>query len=153
LPALDGQIGRSKVEVLAERIALINPECRVEGVIEFLTESNADRLLSVPYGFVVDATDRVTHKCVIIASCRERGLPVLTVGGAGGKRDGTAVRVVDLAASGKDELLKQVRKKLRRDYGFQAGKVESFGVPCVYSAEKPVFPGSNGEVCEVRAGD
>ncbi len=153
LPALDGQIGRSKAEVLAERIALINPECCVKCVQEFLTESNAARLLSVSFSFVVDATDRLSNKCVIIASCRERRLPVLTVGGAGGKRDGTAVRVADLAVSEQDELLRQVRRKLRRDYGFQSGNVESFGVSCVYSAEKPMFPGSDGEVCKVREGD
>src|SRR3954466_13253738 len=30
LPALEGQIGRTKVSVLAERVKLINPACRVE---------------------------------------------------------------------------------------------------------------------------
>src|SRR4051812_9073948 len=38
LPALDGNIGRAKVDVLAERVHAINPECRVEAVSEFLTE-------------------------------------------------------------------------------------------------------------------
>src|SRR6266567_2368336 len=35
LPALDGQIGRPKIEVLAERARLINPGCRVEPALEF----------------------------------------------------------------------------------------------------------------------
>src|SRR5882757_3474511 len=42
LPALDGTIGRPKVEVLAERVRLINPACRVEAVTEFFTEASAE---------------------------------------------------------------------------------------------------------------
>jgi tRNA A37 threonylcarbamoyladenosine dehydratase len=144
LPALDGQIGRPKIDVLAERVRLIQPECQVEPVADFFTAANAAALLAPRYDFVVDATDKLTNKCVLIAGCRERGLPVLTVGGAGGKRDGTAVRVCDLAQSEQDELLRQVRRKLRRDFGFPPGLHQDFGVPCVYSPEKPVFPWSNG---------
>src|SRR3954462_4878673 len=40
LPALDGQIGRPKVTVLAERARLINPECRVETVHEYFTAAS-----------------------------------------------------------------------------------------------------------------
>src|SRR5204863_2337544 len=79
-----------------------------------------------------------------IGGCHERGLNVLTVGGAGGKRDGTAVRVADLADSTQDELLRQVRRKLRREYGFPHGEGTPFGGRCVYSPEKPVFPWSDG---------
>src|SRR4051794_7881252 len=45
LPALDGQIGRPKVDVLAERVRLINPECRVHAVHEYFTEGSAAPLL------------------------------------------------------------------------------------------------------------
>jgi len=144
LPALDGQIGRPKVDVLAERMRLIQPTCEVETIPDFFTAANAAELLTPRYDFVIDATDKMTNKCVIIAGCRERGLPVLTFGGAGGKRDGTAVRVADLAHSVQDELLRQVRRKLRRDFGFPRGLQEDFGVPCVYSPEKPMYPWANG---------
>jgi tRNA A37 threonylcarbamoyladenosine dehydratase len=144
LPALDGQIGRPKIDVLAERVRLIQPECQVEAVADFFTAATAEDMLAPRYDFVVDAIDKVTNKCLIIAGCRERQTPVLTVGGAGGKRDGTAVRVADLAYSEQDELLRQVRRKLRRDMGFPRGMHQDFGVTCVYSAEKPVFPWANG---------
>jgi len=72
----------------------------------------------------------------------------LTVGGAGGRRDGTTVRVADLADSTQDELLRQVRRKLRREFGFS--REEKFGVPCVYSPERPVFPWSDG-TCAAEA--
>jgi tRNA A37 threonylcarbamoyladenosine dehydratase len=144
LPALDGQIGRPKIDALAERVRLIQPTCRVETVPDFFTAANAAELLAPHYDFVVDATDKMTNKCVLIAGCRERGRLVLTMGGAGGKRDGTAVRVADLARTEQDELLRQVRRKLRRDFGFPRDLHQEFGVPCIYSPEKPVFPWSNG---------
>ena len=144
LPALDGEIGRPKVAVLADRVRLINPACRVEGVAEFFTPASAERLLAPTYDYVIDATDKLTNKCLIITGSRERGYPVLTVGGAGGKRDGTAVRVVDLAHSVQDELLRQVRRKLRRDCGFPRDLHAPFGVMCVYSPEKPVYPWTDG---------
>jgi tRNA threonylcarbamoyladenosine dehydratase len=144
LPALDGQIGRAKADVLAERVALINPECRVTGVQEFFTAASAARLLEVRYDFVIDATDKLANKCAIITACRERGIPVLTMGGAGGKRDGTAVRVADLAHTEQDELLRQVRRKLRRECGFPRDVRMDFGVPCVFSPEQPVYPWSGG---------
>jgi len=147
LPALDGAIGRPKAEVLAERMSAISPECLVTPVTEYFTAATADRLLGVPYHFVVDAIDKLSNKCLLISGCQARGLPVLTVGGAGGKRDGTAVRLSDLADSEQDELLRQVRRKLRRDYGFPVGVGTRFGIPCVYSPEKPVYPWSNGETC------
>lgn len=144
LPALDGQIGRPKIDVLAERVRLINPGCAVETIPDFFTSATADGMLATRYDFVVDATDKLHNKCVLISGCCQRGIPVLTMGGAGGKRDGTMVRVVDLARSEQDELLRQVRRKLRREMGFSRDLREEFGVPCVYSPEKPVFPWANG---------
>lgn len=144
LPALDGQIGRAKVDVLAERMRLIQPGCVVAGVTEFFTATTAARLLEPRYSFVIDATDRLSNKCAIIVACRERGLPVLTMGGAGGKRDGTAVRVADLAHTVQDELLRQVRRKLRRECAFPRAVREAFGVPCVFSPEAPHYPWADG---------
>ncbi|NDA69284.1 MAG: tRNA cyclic N6-threonylcarbamoyladenosine(37) synthase TcdA, partial [Verrucomicrobia bacterium] len=57
--ALDGTIGRAKVEVMAERVRQINPECRVTAAGEFFTEANAERLLAPRFDGVVDAIDAV----------------------------------------------------------------------------------------------
>lgn len=152
LPALDGTIGRPKVAVLAERVRLINPECRVEAVTEFFTESTATRLLTPAFDFVVDAVDLMSHKALIIAGCRDRGRPCLTIGAAGGRRDPTQIRAGDLGDAENDLLLRQVRKKLRRDFGFgkgaQRGRM-NFGVRCVWSGERPVFPWADGTCAAV----
>lgn len=149
LPALEGHFGRPKIEVLAERVRQIQPECRVTMRADFFTASSSARLLDARYDCVVDAIDHFEHKCELIAGCRERAMPAITIGGAGGKRDGTAVRVCDLAHSVQDDLLRQVRRRLRRDYGFPREVEAPFGVRCVYSPEKPVFPWADG-VCRAE---
>jgi tRNA threonylcarbamoyladenosine dehydratase len=146
LPALDGHIGRPKVSVLAERVRLINPACRVEAVTEFFTPATATTLLSPAFDYVVDAVDRMSIKALLIAECRERGRPVITIGAAGGRRDPMQIRAGDIGEAG-DELLRQVRKKLRRDHGFTSGTQHGIcrmGVPAVWSNERPVFPWADG---------
>lgn len=144
LPALDGQIGRPKVQAVAERVRLINPLCRVEAVAEFFTESSAARLFASRFDCVVDAIDGMTNKALLIDACVKRGLACVTVGGAGGKCDATKIRAGDLGEATTDDLLRQVRKKLRRAHGWARGEGNHYGVRCVYSTEKPIFPWANG---------
>jgi tRNA A37 threonylcarbamoyladenosine dehydratase len=139
LHALDGTIGRSKVEVMAERVRLINPDCRVTAVTEFFTEQSAQRLFAPDFTCVVDAIDALGNKCRLLALCRARALPVIACGAAGGRLDATQVRVADLANATRDRLLAEVRKRLRQQHGFPPPG-EPFGVACVFSAETPVLP-------------
>lgn len=144
LPALDGTVGRPKTAVLEERVRLINPACAVSCVQEFVTTENTARLLAGPFDVVIDAVDRTSIKTAIIAHCHQSGLPVITVGGAGGRRDPTAVRASDLAFSQGDFLLRGVRKKLRRTHGFPKGEYITLGITAVFSAEPQVFPWADG---------
>jgi tRNA threonylcarbamoyladenosine dehydratase len=153
LPALEGQIGRAKVIALADRVKLINPACRVEPAHEYFTVGSADRLLSTPFAFVIDAIDGATNKALLIASCKQRERAILTVGGAGGRSDPTQIRAGDLGDASADQLLRVVRKKLRREHGFTRGEHRGrmdFDVRCVWSEEKQIFPWANG-TCAVEA--
>ncbi len=147
LPALAGTVGLPKVGVLARRVGEITPECRVEAVVEFLTVGNAARLLGGGLDLVVDAVDSTSIKAVIIAACRDLGLPVVVSGSAGGRRDPTQVKIADLGHAGADPLLQQLRRRLREAHGFPKspdGRQVLWGVPCVFSTEKPVFPWADG---------
>lgn len=150
LHALDGDIGRPKVEAMATRVRAINPECKVEAVQEFFTESNAESLLARGFDVVLDAIDNVPNKCFLIARSRQKGIPIVTTGGAGGRRDATQIRVTDLAQTTHDGLLQSVRKKLREEHNFPREPKVPFGVDCVFSSEPQVFPQRDGSVCLER---
>lgn len=156
LPALDSTLGRAKGEVMAERVRGIHPEARVDVRLEFFTADTAHRLLGLDPehsadrpDVVIDAIDNLSNKVRLIALCHEQGLPLVVCGGAGGRRDPTAVRVEDLARVTHDRLLSETRKRLRKEHGFPRND-RKFGVECVCSSETPVFPASDGTVCAVR---
>jgi len=153
LPALDGAVGRPKAEVLAERVKLISPECRVHTETRFFTAATAGDILAPGYTWIVDAIDATKHKCLLIAMARERGDSLITCGGGGGRIDPTRIRVGDLARTINDPLLLQVRKRLRREYGFPKLSRQKFGIDCVYTDEFPLFPQADGSVaCHREAG-
>jgi len=150
LPAMDGELGRPKAAVLADRVRLINPHCQVQTRLEFFTAATAEGILSDGYDFVIDAVDDVTNKALLIAECVRRGLRCVTTGGVGGKRDGTQLRVADLGDAAGDDLLRLTRKTLRRAHGFTAGEGVHFGVRAVYSPEHPMYPWADGTCAKER---
>lgn len=157
LHAMDGQIGKQKTAAMEERVRAINPQCEIEVIEGFFTERSIEEVLGGEVNGVIDAIDSMQHKALLIAECRKRGLPVVTCGGAGGRRDATRISVRDLAFSGKDALLHQLRKNLRKDHGFDAvpmgAKPKEMGIRAVFSDELPIYPSGDGEVsCEKPEG-
>lgn len=152
LHALDGAIGRPKVEVLAERCRAIHPGIEVVADTAFVTPTNLAERIPEDADHVVDAIDSVVAKAALIAWCRRRKLPITVTGAAGGQTDPTRIRVADLARTEHDPLLAKVRARLRRDFGFSRNPKRRFSVECVYSDEQLVYPGSDGEVCFQKPG-
>jgi tRNA A37 threonylcarbamoyladenosine dehydratase len=150
LHALTETVGRAKVDVMAERIRAINPDCQAIAEQKFFTGETADELLAPRFDFVLDAIDSVANKVLLLARCRQLVLPVVACGGAGGRRDGTLVRTADLSRVSHDRLLAEVRKRLRKDHQFPSDALP-MGIDCVFSAELPVFPQPDGSICATRA--
>ena len=150
LPALEGNWGRNKARLMAERCLAINPLCQVEVVESFLTPANQADLLDRGFDLVIDACDSFRVKVEAIAWCRRRKLPLLTIGAAGGRTDPTQVRVRDLSRTEHDAMLALIRKKLRAEFNFPANPKRYFGVPAVYSLENVKYPQADGSVCGVR---
>jgi tRNA A37 threonylcarbamoyladenosine dehydratase len=151
--ALEGNYGRAKVEVLAERLSLINPALVLAPVARFLTPGSLDELLRPDADFVLDACDAFRVKVEAIVHCKRRRLPIVVSGSAGGRIDPTEVRVRDLAKTTHDVLLGQVRRKLRDEFHFTRNPERYFGVPAVYSLEQVRYPQPDGSVCAQRPAD
>ena len=146
LHALTDTLGMAKVQVMAERIRQINPECTVTPIEEFLTIENLESLLTGKYDYIIDCIDGFRTKARLIAHCRRNRLRVITIGGAGGQTDPTRIRVADLSRTEHDALFSKTRKLLRQDYGFPGNLKRRFDIPCVYSEEQPLFPTEYGGV-------
>jgi tRNA threonylcarbamoyladenosine dehydratase len=148
--ALQHTVGRSKTASMAERLRAINPRIRVHELARFYNESTAEDLFTTPCHAIVDAIDSVRQKAHLLATARARGIPVVTVGGAGGRIDPARIHTADLSLSRGDRLLMLVRKQLRTRHGFPRVGKGKFRIPCVYSDEPPRFPRADGSVCPVR---
>ncbi len=145
--ALDGNYGKPKVDAMAERIALIDRQCEVRRVEDFVDPGNFDALLGGGFDYVIDAIDSVRTKTALVAWCVAREQPLITVGGAGGQLDPTRIRIDDLAVTIQDPLLSKVRAQLRKQHGFPRGPKAKFKVSAVYSDEPLIYP--EAAVCEI----
>ena len=126
--ALSSTIGQPKVEVMAARLADINPAAEILPVKAFFSQDTACCLLSPRPDFVLDAIDHFTAKANLITICREQGIPVISSMGAANKLDPTQIRVADISATRNCRMARSMRKILRK-----AGIVT--GVQVVYSTE------------------
>lgn len=151
IQALETTLGQAKVQALAERIQQINPNCQVHQVEEFIAPDNLGDLIGRHrFDYVVDAIDSVVAKTALIAYCREQGVPLVTVGGAGGQIDPTRIQITDLCRTEQEPLLAKVRKRLRSQHGFPRGTRNKFGIDAVFSMEPLRYP-ETGEACSVDA--
>ena len=141
IQALSGTIGQAKIVALAERIAQINPYCRVNLIEDFIDPDNLEQMIGGKgYDFVVDAIDSVKSKAALIAWCRDHALPVIVIGSAGGKTDAARIEVRDLTKTEQEPLLKMVRKRLRTQYNFPRSIKTKFNIDAVFSMEPVAMP-------------
>ncbi|XOV78437.1 MAG: tRNA cyclic N6-threonylcarbamoyladenosine(37) synthase TcdA [Aestuariibacter sp.] len=145
--ALHNSVGQNKVEVMAARLLQINPDCKVNAVLDFVTEKNVHTLLSKDMDYVIEATDSVKAKAAMLYFCKRNKIPVVTVGGAGGQIDPTQITVADLSKTKQDPLAAKLRSFLRRHYDFSVNPKRRFGIECVFSTEQLRYPTPDGEVC------
>lgn len=131
--ALLTTIGQSKVDLMCERIALINPECETIPLHMFYTEETYERLFQYPLDYVIDASDTITYKIHLIKQCLQRGIPIISSMGAANKMDPTRFQVADISETSMDPIARVIRQKLRKD-GITKG------VKVVYSTETPTKP-------------
>ena len=149
LQALHSTVGMAKVDAIAQRIELINPEARVRCVEDFVTPDNVGDLLSSESDAVIDCTDQTAAKVAMAEYCHQTGIALFMAGAAGGRADPTRIRHADLGASQGDALLARVRALLRRNGRMTLSRKDHFGIEVVYSNEamrKPMI-----EACDANA--
>ena len=131
--ALHSTVGRPKVEVMAERIRDINPDCVVRTHHCLYLPENADELDLSVYDYVADAIDTVSAKLELCVRAKALNVPIIASMGTGNKLDPSALEVSDISKTSVCPLARVMRTELRRR-GIHHCKV-------VYSRELPVTTG------------
>lgn len=130
LVALHSTVGKIKVEVLAQRLADINPALQLSARALYLEVDGVEALLQEGYDFVVDAIDTVAPKVALLAACMRQGIAVVSSMGAGARLDPSQIQYADIANTSICGLARAVRSRLRK-MGIR-GKL-----PVVFSTEVP----------------
>ena len=131
-------VGKYKVDVAAERIHDINPDCVVNCYKTFYMPDTAEQFDFSQYDYVVDAIDTVTGKIMLVEQAKKSNTPVISSMGAGNKVNPAAFEVADIYETSVCPLAKVMRRELKKR-GIKKLKV-------VYSKEKPIRPEEDLEI-------
>ena len=138
--ALISTIGRKKTEVLKEKIADINPDCKVILCNSFVLPDNIEEVFSnVPckLDYIIDAIDTVSAKLALVMYAREHNIPIISSMGTGNKLHPEMFKIADIYKTNVCPLCRVMRKELK--------KREISHLKVLYSEEIPHTPQSEGE--------
>ncbi len=129
LPALHSTLGKSKVDVVAERLLDINPALKLFKINEFLSPERMEEVIdSQKFNYILDCIDSVTPKITLLKMAKRKKVKIVSCMGAGGKVDPSKVMVRDISKTHNCFLARQVRKRLKKEH-------VNKGIRCVFSNE------------------
>ncbi|MBC7765534.1 MAG: tRNA threonylcarbamoyladenosine dehydratase [Hyphomonadaceae bacterium] len=132
-------VGKSKVEMMHERILSINPQAQVTTHAVFVLPENVDTYVLEQYDYIIDAVDTVTAKLTLIETAKAKSIPIISCMGTGNKLDPTQFEVVDITKTSVCPLARVMRQELK-NRGIKKLKV-------LYSKEQPLVPQGGKEGC------
>ncbi|MHB8124069.1 MAG: tRNA threonylcarbamoyladenosine dehydratase [Desulfitobacteriaceae bacterium] len=140
LHALRSTVGKSKVEVMKQRILDINPDIKIEAIKRFYTEKEAEEFLHRKLDYVVDTIDTVASKVSLAKECLERKIPFISCMGAGNRLTAANYQVADISKTSGCPLAKAMRKLLRKQ-GITKG------IKVIFSPDLPIEPLQGSDDC------
>lgn len=137
LYALYSTLGQPKALVAQQRIADINPICKVNARVCRFDAGSAATFNFADFNYVVDAIDSVESKLLLISMCRQANVPIISCMGTGNKLDATRFVVADISQTAMCPLARVMRSRLRK-MGVTSG------VKTLFSTAQPIIPQSDG---------
>lgn len=142
-------VGKSKVEMMRQRLLEINPDAKITAIHDTYNSENADSYHLEHYDYVIDAIDSLKDKVSLIlhatqlAKAISRGetaehgvsgkLTFYSSMGAALRIDPTMVRVTEFWKVRNDALARALRRKFKHN-----GQMPAVKFKCVYSEEVPM---------------
>lgn len=132
LHSLRSTIGKSKIDVMKDRILDINPDCKVE-LVKRLVYDDVDEVLgNNKYDFVVDAIDVIGSKINLIEYCVKNNINIISSMGFGNKMYPEMVEIAKIKNTSVCPMARTIRSILK--------KKGITNVPVAFSKEIPVQP-------------
>ena len=132
LHSLRSTIGKSKIDVMKDRILDINPDCKVELVRRLVYDDVDEVLGNNIYDFVVDAIDVIGSKINLIEYCVKNEINIISSMGFGNKMHPEMVEIAKIKNTSVCPMARTIRSILK--------KKGITNVPAVFSKEIPVKP-------------
>jgi len=132
LMAMNSTVGQSKVNILAERLADINPDAAITPIhSRYTAETSADFNLS-SYNYIIDAIDSLADKASLIleATALPRPTRFYSSMGAALRLDPTRIETAEFWKVEGDPLAAALRRRFRK-----SGAMPRRKFTCVYSRE------------------
>ena len=132
--ALKSTVGKSKIEIMKERILDINPECEVILKKKFVFE-NVSEIFEEDdeiYDFTVDAIDVIYSKVAIIEYCMKNNIKIISSMGFGNKMHPEKIELATIEQTSVCPMARAMRRILKKK-GIK-------GLAVVYSQEIPLKP-------------
>ncbi|MGO5076142.1 tRNA threonylcarbamoyladenosine dehydratase [Clostridium sporogenes] len=123
-------VGKSKVEVMKERILSINPNCNVKTHQVFINEDNISEIVDKDIDYVVDAIDTASSKILSIVWCDKNNINIISSMGTANKLYPSKLKIADIYDTKVCPLAKIMRYELRKR------NIRSLKV--LYSEETPI---------------
>ena len=132
LHSLRSTIGKSKIDVMKDRILDINPDCKVE-LVKRLVYDDVDEVLgNNKYDFVVDAIDVIGSKINLIEYCAKNNINIISSMGFGNKMHPERIEIAKIKNTSVCPMARTIRSILK--------KKGITNVPVAFSKEIPVQP-------------
>lgn len=107
-------IGQPKVDELASRLALINPDCHIQALQQYYDPDSAPGFQLASFDYVLDCIDSVPSKVDLVMRASGEGCTVFSSMGAAFKLDPSQIKIGSIWQTGGCPLAKVIRRRLRQ---------------------------------------
>ncbi len=132
--AFHSTVGKSKAQVMKERIFDICPDTQAEICQSFVLPENLEEVMALagPVDFILDAIDTVSAKLALAVYASDHSIPMISAMGTGNKLQPELFRISDISQTNVCPLCRVMRKELK------ARNIKKLAV--CWSPEQPLKP-------------
>lgn len=120
--ALENNLGKIKIEELANRLKEINSNIELTLIAKKLIKENIQELITERFDYIVDAIDSVKDKADLIEFAHNNNYKIISAMGTGNKVCAPLYEITDIYKTQNDGLSKVIRKLLK-EKGIKKHKV------------------------------